>query len=160
MPTIDLHEKPFPEETITKLSIFENYAKAWIPTFVMSSWCHEMNIFDFFAGTGYDKIGVPGSPIRILTQVLEQIGNIFKNNQGISIYFNELDCEKFKLLKAACHEFINSNASLKRCYDNGLLRCFFTNKDCEEIFDEYYEKINKNYYRLRQWFNLCCIYRG
>lgn len=36
MPTIDLHEKAFPEETITKVAIFQDYAKAWIPTFVLS----------------------------------------------------------------------------------------------------------------------------
>ena len=35
MATIDLHSKPFDESTITKLEIFEDYAKAWIPTFVM-----------------------------------------------------------------------------------------------------------------------------
>ena len=56
----DLHEKPFTEETITKLNIFEDYAKVWIPTFVMSPWCAELNIFDFFARTGYDKNGVEG----------------------------------------------------------------------------------------------------
>ena len=84
MPTIDLHEKPFTEETITKLTIFEDYAKAWIPTFIMTPWCFDMNIFDFFAGTGYDKNGVAGSPIRILMQISEQVGNIFKKKQRIT----------------------------------------------------------------------------
>jgi hypothetical protein len=31
----NLHEKPFEETTIAKLEIFEDYAQAWIPTFVM-----------------------------------------------------------------------------------------------------------------------------
>ncbi|MDR0506513.1 MAG: hypothetical protein LBH32_06830 [Dysgonamonadaceae bacterium] len=37
MPQKDLHSKPFDKGTITKLEIFENYAKEWLPTFVMSS---------------------------------------------------------------------------------------------------------------------------
>jgi hypothetical protein len=53
----DLHEEPFDESTIAKLEIFEDYAQAWIPTFVMQG-IPTINIFDFFAGTGYDKSGL------------------------------------------------------------------------------------------------------
>ena len=144
MPTKDLHEKPFTEETITKLEIFENYAKAWIPTFIMNKWCFEMNIFDFFAGTGYDKNGVPGSPIRILTQIAEQVGNIFKTKQRITVYLNELDESKFELLKKSCSKFIEDNLELRRCFDKKLLKIIYTNKGCEEVFDNYYEKMQKN----------------
>ncbi len=31
----NLHDKPFTEETITKLEIFEDYAEAWLPTFII-----------------------------------------------------------------------------------------------------------------------------
>ena len=65
MAIIDLHTKPFDEQTLTKLELFEDYAKEWIPTFVMSSH-HIICVFDFFAGPGYDKNHVAGSPIRIL----------------------------------------------------------------------------------------------
>ena len=73
----DLHIKPFDKGTIAKLEIFEDYAQAWIPTFVMqSSRFPEIHIFDFFSGPGYDSENVPGSPIRILQKVGEQLGNI------------------------------------------------------------------------------------
>ena len=36
MPTRNLHDHPFDEETILKLEIFEDYLKEWLPTFVMS----------------------------------------------------------------------------------------------------------------------------
>ena len=143
MSTIDLHEKPFSEETITKLSIFEDYAKAWIPTFVMAEWSCEMNIFDFFAGTGYDKNNIAGSSIRILTQVSKYIGNIFAKKKRINIYINELDFDKYNQLVNACNGFVNSNADLKRCVDSKFLNIIYTNKDCEEIFDIYFEKINQ-----------------
>ena len=71
----DLHEKPFDETTIAKLQIFEDYAQAWIPTFVMSG-TNAICIFDFFAGTGYDKNAIEGSPIRILNKIKQQIKNI------------------------------------------------------------------------------------
>ncbi len=61
----NLHDKPFDESTIAKLEIFEDYAQAWIPTFVMQG-IPTICIFDFFAGTGYDKNEIAGSPIRIL----------------------------------------------------------------------------------------------
>lgn len=99
--------------------------------------------FDFFAGTGYDKNNVKGNPIRILTQISEQVGNIFRKKQRITIYFNELDSEKFALLKLACTEFIDINNGLKRCCDRQFLKIVYTNKACEEIFDGYLEKMQK-----------------
>lgn len=143
MPTIDLHEKPFTEETLTKLSIFEDYAKVWIPTFIMSRCWSEINVFDFFAGTGYDKSGEKGSPIRILSQILGQVGNIFKNKQKITVYFNELDSEKFSLLKSACSEFIKTNRSLKRCCEMKLLKIIYINKPFEEIFSACLERMQE-----------------
>jgi three-Cys-motif partner protein len=82
----DLHESPFDDETLAKLSIFEDYAQAWIPTFVMSNE-KVICIFDFFAGTGYDKNGVPGSPIRILQVVKQFIGPIFQKKVEVKIFF-------------------------------------------------------------------------
>ena len=47
----NLHSEPFSEETITKLEIFEAYAREWLPTFIMSG-VKMVYIFDFFAGSG------------------------------------------------------------------------------------------------------------
>lgn len=55
MASKNLHNEPFDESTIAKLEIFEDYAQAWIPTFVMQA-KPVICIFDFFAGTGYDKV--------------------------------------------------------------------------------------------------------
>jgi three-Cys-motif partner protein len=72
----DLHNEPFDESTIAKLEIFEDYAQAWLPTFIMQE-TPTLCIFDFFSGTGYDKNGVAGSPIRILEKIKEQINYIY-----------------------------------------------------------------------------------
>ena len=108
----NLHDKPFDPSTLAKLEIFEDYAQAWIPTFVMSG-APKIRIFDFFAGTGYDKNGKAGSPIRILKKIKEQIGNIFQKQIEVVVYFNEYDKKKFPLLKNACYEYLDSNKDVK-----------------------------------------------
>lgn len=129
----DLHENPFDETTIAKLEIFEDYAQAWLPTFIMSG-TKEICIFDFFAGTGYDKNGIEGSPIRILNQVKQQLKNIFQKEVKVKIYFNEYQPEKreqvkFNLLKDACEEYLKQNKDVARAIELN-----FYNEDFEKLF--------------------------
>lgn len=125
----DLHEKPFDEETIVKLEIFEEYAQEWIPTFVMQG-ASPLWIFDFFAGTGYDINGVPGSPIRILEKISEQIMNAFHKRVRFEVVFNEFDPQKCKKLKDACAEYLKNNAQVDQVINLQILNedfdaCFF-----------------------------------
>lgn len=144
MGIIDLHSKPFDEETITKLEIFENYAQAWLPTFIM--WPKsgpKLCIFDFFAGTGYDMNGVPGSPIRFLRKILEHRGNIFKNKMKIDLYLNEYEPnkkkqEKFAMLKKSCNQFVADNPGLEHLVD-----IKYYNEDCETLFPKLLPEISK-----------------
>ena len=129
----DLHEKPFDETTIAKLEIFEDYAKAWIPTFVMSG-AKTICIFDFFAGTGYDKDDIEGSPIRLLNKIKEQIGNIFQKKVRIKVYLNEWEPEKgvqrkFELLQKACNDYLKQNDDVKRAIELNI-----SNEDFEQLF--------------------------
>jgi three-Cys-motif partner protein len=129
----DLHDNPFDEGTVAKLEIFEDYAQAWIPTFVMQG-VPRICIFDFFAGTGYDKKGVPGSPIRILNKIKEQIGHIFQKNVKIRVYFNEFEPDKrsqkkFELLKASCSEFLELNKDVGRA-----IELVYLNENFQDLF--------------------------
>nr|BFF38525.1 hypothetical protein BACY1_03300 [Tenacibaculum mesophilum] len=140
---IDLHSKPFDEGTIAKLEIFEDYAEAWIPTFVMKG-VESIYIFDFFAGTGYDKNGIKGSPIRLLEKVKKYLGIIFKQKVKIHIYFNEYEPNKksqpkFDLLKKACNEFIEKNEAIKRACE-----ITFCNEDFEILFPKLKNNISNN----------------
>jgi three-Cys-motif partner protein len=103
----DLHEKPFDKSTIAKLEIFEDYAQAWIPTFVMLG-AAEIHIFDFFSGPGYDSNEVAGSPIRIMQKIEEQLGNILAKKTKVVLHFNEFEPnkkkqEKFEALQENCN---------------------------------------------------------
>jgi three-Cys-motif partner protein len=134
----NLHAKSFDKDTLTKLAIFEEYAKAWIPTFVMSG--HPVIcLFDFFAGTGYDKAGQKGSPVRILDQIKNQMGNIFTKKTKIILYLNEFDGEKFENLKAACEQYLKDNKNLK-----SFLKIEYSNRDFEPLFFELLSEIKKH----------------
>lgn len=129
----DLHEKPFDEATIAKLEIFEDYTQAWIPTFVMSR-KDTICIFDFFAGTGYDKNGVAGSPIRILKKIKESIIPIFQNKVKVKLFLNEWQPNKkvqakFEALKKACEDFLSENDHVKRGVE-----MHYYNEDFETLF--------------------------
>lgn len=138
----NLHDKPFTEETITKLEIFEDYAQAWLPTFIMQK-SPLICIFDFFAGTGYDKSGISGSPIRLLDKINETKGLVFANNVKIKIYLNEFEPnkkvqKKFELLRLSCEEYLNKYPSLKH-----IVEIIYHNEDFETLFPKLLPVIKK-----------------
>lgn len=138
----DLHDEPFDDSTITKLEIFEDYAQAWIPTFVMQG-KPVICIFDFFAGTGYDKNGIPGSPIRILKKVQEQKGHLFQKNVSVVLYLNEFEPgkkqqEKFEQLEKACENFMDADKTLTNKVEIKLF-----NEGFETLFPKLFEDIEK-----------------
>ena len=134
----DLHEKPFDETTIAKLEIFEDYAQAWIPTFVMFGE-PTICIFDFFAGTGYDKNGVPGSPIRLLKKIREQIAPIFQKKVKVKVFFNEFDPKKYEQLFHACTDYLKNNPEIGRAIE---LQIF--NEDFDTCFERLLPDIRKH----------------
>ena len=139
----DLHDSPFDESTIAKLEIFQDYTQAWIPTFVMQGQVSEIHIFDFFAGTGYDKNGIPGSSIRILTKVQEQKGYLFQKQVNIVIHLNEFEPnkkkqQKFDQLQASCVEFMEKDSSL-----SNRITINYYNEDFETLFPKLLPHIEK-----------------
>jgi three-Cys-motif partner protein len=128
MPIKNLHAKAFDEGTIVKLELFEEYAKAWLPTFIMSQY-KEIWIFDFFAGTGYDIDGNPGSPIRLLQQIKNQIGPIFQHKIRINLCINEFEPKKYQQLVQSCNDYLEKNQDVKRA-----ISIYYKNCDFAELF--------------------------
>ena len=124
----DLHKKPFGKETIAKLEIFEDYADAWLPAFVMSG-SRRVAIFDFFAGQGYDVDGVPGSSIRILETIKGQIANIKSNGTKVDLHLNEFKKKKYEALRSACLQFLEANPDLTR-----IINLYYYNEDFDAAF--------------------------
>ncbi|SMO72511.1 three-Cys-motif partner protein TcmP [Fodinibius sediminis] len=139
----DLHLEPFDEATLSKLEIFEDYAEAWIPPFVMSG-IQQIHIFDLFAGPGYDVNGIAGSPIRILKKIVDHLGNILNKKTQITLHLNEFepnksDQKKFEMLKENCKNFVDEHEKFKYC-----LELKFYNKDAGSLLNELLP-IMKNY---------------
>ncbi len=137
----DLHDKPFDEGTIAKLELFEDYAQAWIPTFVMQN-CLRFCIIDFFAGTGYDINHVPGSPIRLLQKIKDHVEHITERKIKINLYLNEYDKNKFELLKSACIEYLTINSDINSDINNAISLTFF-NEDFDKLFPQLLPIINQ-----------------
>lgn len=139
----NIHSEPFDNGTITKLEIFEDYAQAWIPTFVMQPRFGEIHIFDFFSGPGYDSNNIPGSPIRILNKINEQLGNILQSKTKIVLHLNEFEPnlkaqKKFELLKKNCEEYILQNPKFKY-----FLTVNYYNENAEDLFFKLLPTIQK-----------------
>lgn len=133
----DINKKPFDEETLAKLNIFEDYAKAWIPTFVMTGY-EEIHIFDFFAGSGYDACGIAGSPIRILQQIEKYKEHISVKGTKVVFHINEYEKDKFKELNTAYQQYLNERPDIKR-----VIQVKPYCRDFAELFDLLYPDIVK-----------------
>jgi three-Cys-motif partner protein len=101
VPSKNFHKKPFDEGTLTKLQIFELYARGWLPVFLSLSnpSRREIHIFDFFAGPGSDSAGQPGSPLRILQQLRDYRQSPGWRRVKIHVHFFDADETKIRQLE-------------------------------------------------------------
>jgi len=101
MPVIDLHKKPFDEGTLTKLQIFELYARKWLPVFLAKNipFRSNIHIYDFFAGPGIDSQNNFGSPLRILQDLKNFQSLPGWNKVKFHIHFFDSSHKKISQLK-------------------------------------------------------------
>src|ERR1051325_573289 len=102
MPTVNFHKKPFDEGTLTKLQIFELYAREWLPVFLSPEKPPrpDIHLFDFFAGPGTDSTGELGSPLRLLRQLKEYEGMSGWPHVRVHAHFFDSSPSKIKQLEA------------------------------------------------------------
>ena len=97
------HGRPFDEGTLTKLQIFELYAREWLPVFLARADPpkREIHVFDFFAGPGTDSKGELGTPLRLLRQLAGVQGFPGWVHTNVHAHFYDSDAEKIEKLKSA-----------------------------------------------------------
>ena len=127
----NLHNKPFDEATILKLEIFEQYLQVWLPTFLYSPFEGNIQIWDFFAGQGYDMEGIEGSPIRILHVIAKFKEDIKRTNKKIQVIFNELDKRKYELLQSFVKDYLKQMEDL-----DAYVYIHIENKRFDVLFQE------------------------
>ncbi len=133
----DINKISYDEATLTKLEILEQYTVAWLPVFIQNPYIAKIMICDFFAGSGQDIDGTPGSPLRILQTIEEYREQIIDKEISISIVLNEAIASKFNELQAAVTD----------CFDQTLwgekVSVSFHNKEFQELFQEKYEQLKE-----------------
>ena len=109
----DINNKPFDEGTILKLDIFRDCFREWFPVFVHNPAISHIFIYDMFAGSGKDSIGMDGSPLILLNEARgteKQHCRALSNSQSKRVYFgfNEFDFNK----RTALETLLRNNQSL------------------------------------------------
>lgn len=132
----NIHEKPFDEETLIKLEIFETYTKEWLPTMIMSRPGKAICIFDFFAGPGCDIKGTYGTPLRILKQIEGQYPNIKDKKVTVCVWFNEKNEKKYQQLEKTVETYIINSSLLTELKHLNLIRYNITKQDFANLFHE------------------------
>jgi three-Cys-motif partner protein len=125
--TNDFYTK-FDDSTTIKLSILEKYVGGWLPVFLKQKKDY-IYILDFFAGPGYDSESNPGSPIRILKQIVNHRSN-FSHNTKVSLFLNDNGEENVDKLKKNCNDFIIQNSL------SDIVDIKYYSEDFENIFDK------------------------
>lgn len=125
----DFHNKPFDDSTKTKLELYKEYIKAWLPVFLKSN-IKNINIFDFFCGPGIDSKNTKGSPLLAI-EVINSFKNMIQTQKlSVNLYLNDNDSTKIDKLT----KLIKS----KKLNQIDYLQIYITNKEFDFIFDKYY----------------------
>ena len=102
----DFYGKPFSDETKLKLELFRGYIREWIPVFFTQYTSGKqnykrINIFDYFAGSGRDASGFPGSPLIVVDELKNycEVNTRLKNSTvKVFLFFYDSDPKKINEL--------------------------------------------------------------
>jgi three-Cys-motif partner protein len=158
MSSTDIFKKPFDDGTKTKLEIFRNYLREWLPVFLAKQevvW-NKIQIFDFCSGKGKDIDGSLGSPLIILTELNNWVENIVTKKLNVRIVLNEYDKNLFadlvplvnELRKTNVYETVIENDTFHNVFDksydsmrNSANLLFIDQSGVKEITEDIFGKI-------------------
>jgi three-Cys-motif partner protein len=128
-PSEGFFNRPFSDGTLTKLRLFQLYTREWLPVFLSKpdpSW-RKLHIYDFFAGPGADSLGVPGSPVRLLDELLEARKFLGWPRVKIAAHFFDEDARAINTLREKTRVYADtlSEVSLElepRRFDDSFAR--------------------------------------
>jgi three-Cys-motif partner protein len=99
------HKKEFSESTRTKLVLYREYLKSWLPVFLNRPDIFDIiQVYDFFAGPGTDAMGNDGSPLIAVSEIeaaLETNKERLSSKLCIRLILNDSDEKKAERLRKA-----------------------------------------------------------
>ena len=127
----DINKSKFTQETQTKLEIFSECFREWFPVFLHNPYMNQIHVYDFFAGSGTDSDGEPGSPLLLLSEARGEncsfCSTLRGKNKPVVFHFNEKMKEKAVALCEAVARHI------KNCEKNCLSTCTFSCPDPTQV---------------------------
>ena len=150
--TKDIHAKPFDEGTKIKLELFKLYLRQWLPVFVKRK-DKRIEIFDFFAGEGYDSGGSPGSPIIILDELKPYCEQFKINQTEVNLAFNDANKRKFSILQNNANNKLLVCAEQKKygfCKNANELNCPFAIQYLNEDFNTLFVKEFNHFHKTQE----------
>jgi three-Cys-motif partner protein len=121
----NINKSPFDEATNLKLEIFGECFREWLPVFIHNPTVEKIYIYDFFAGSGTDSIGNPGSPLILLNEAKGENCKVCNSigKKQIIFAFNELlegkNRELKNAIKSHIEKCIEANCKKEKCqYEN------------------------------------------
>lgn len=151
----NINNNPFTEETLLKLDIFRNSFREWLPVFIHQLFWKKLYVYDFFAGSGYDSEGNPGSPIILLDEAKGKdqmnCNSLKDKSKEIVFVFNEHEPQKkrqdkYELLKSNTKSYLIKCSKEHHCNECTLnlhhgnfdfSKEFKSNKNIKAILDNH-----------------------
>ncbi|MDT8448215.1 MAG: three-Cys-motif partner protein TcmP [bacterium] len=118
------HANDFDDGTKIKLAVLKQDFVGWLGNWCQAEYISQINVFDFFAGSGQDGSGEDGSPL-VFIKVLEYFKPRFVNG-GIQVvlYLNDIDKRKIEALESLMS---------KREYD--FFKTIISNEPFQDCFE-------------------------
>ena len=142
----DINSEEYDAGTKLKLDILSKYLVEWFHVMINLDFLRTIYLYDFFSGSGTDSAGHPGSPIIILTHLIDNCLNLKEKNKTVKLVLNDNAAEKIEKLKAKYSEIFENCHKRKECscYSNNncsVISVRFECKDFKTLFSEEYKKL-------------------
>jgi three-Cys-motif partner protein len=142
----DINSEEYDAGTKLKLDILSKYLVEWFQVMVNTDFLRTIYLYDFFAGSGTDSTGYPGSPIIMLTHLIENCSKLKEKNKMAKLVLNDNVAEKVQKLKIKCSKLFENCYKKMECpsfSDNNcsVISVRYENKHFKNLFPEEYKKL-------------------
>lgn len=145
----NMHKNEFDDGTLVKIDIVRRYLKEWLYVpITKAEYNRSIYLYDFFAGSGNDAEGHPGSPIVILETLMEHCTEFQNSDMEVNVLFNDLAIRKINTLREKCSEQLLKCPNSATCKyrlkkEKCIINISYEAKDFKQVFREEISILNE-----------------